>query len=253
MQKACFMNKSLNCAVALVSAALAATSAHAADRILGIDVSSGQGSINWADVYANGVTFAYIHAVTGAGSVDPDFTNNILNAKAAGLQAGAYQFSDLYADTPAEEANYFWKHAGAYIKGDGKSISPAIAFEVFDGYDGASSYTAWFNDWSVDIKAKTSDFMHPVIYVDACSGACDLTTGIGLAAWVASYNGQDPYTGSPWSDCDACNAWDPNGTGGWSFWQFSDTGAIEGISGDVDFDIFNGDLAQLKSGFGVGD
>jgi Glycosyl hydrolases family 25 len=247
------MNKSLNCAAAVVSAALAATSAYAADRILGVDVSSSQGSINWADVYANGVTFAYIHAVTGAGSVDPDFTNNILNAKAAGLQAGAYQVSRLDIDTPSEEATYFWNHAGAYIKFDGKSISPAITFEIFDGYDGASSYTAWFNQWGTDLKAKTASFMHPVIYVNPCSGACLLTTNIGLAAWVGVYNGQDPYTGNPWGSCDACNAWDPDGTGGWSFWQFSDTGAIEGISGAVDLDVFNGDLAQLKSGFGLGD
>jgi lysozyme len=246
------MNKSISYAAALVSAALAATSAKATDRILGIDVSSGQGTINWADVAANGVTFALIHATTGDGSTDPDFTNNIVNGKAAGLQMGAYEISELYANTPAQEANYFWNHAGAYIKADGKSLSPAIDFEIFSGHDGASSYTAWFNDWAADVKAKTSNFMHPAIFVNPCSGACDLTTNITLAAWVGNYNGQDPYTGNPWGLCTACNAWDPNGDGGWTYWQFSDTGAIAGISGSVDLDVYDGSLASLKSSEGVG-
>jgi len=241
------MNKPLNCAAALVSAALAATSAKAADRILGIDVSSGQGTINWTDVAANGVTFAFVHATTGDGYTDPDFTNNIVNGKAAGLQMGAYEFSDLYADTPAQEANYFWNHAGGYIKADGKSISPAIDFEIFSGHDGASSYTAWFNDWAADIKAKTSNYMHPAIYLSACTGACDLTTNITLAPWLANYNGEDPYTGSPWTSCSGCDPWDT-----WVYWQFSDTGAIEGISGDVDLDVYNGNLASLKANEGVG-
>jgi len=244
------MNKSLNCAAALVSAALAATSAKAADRVLGIDVSSGNGSINWTDVAANGVTFAYVHATTGDGYTDPDFTNNIVKGKAAGLQMGAYEFSDLYANTPAQEANYFWNHAGAYIKADGKSIMPAIDFEVFSGHDGTSTYTAWFNDWAADVKAKTTAFLHPVIYVSACAGACDLTTNISLSGWVANYNGEDPYTGNPFNSCAGCDPWGPDG---WSFWQFTDTGAVGGISGDVDLDVYNGDLADLKAYQGVGE
>jgi len=33
-----------------------------------------------------------------------------------------------------------------------------VDFEVFNGHVGTGSYTEWFNDWSADVKAKTSHF-----------------------------------------------------------------------------------------------
>ena len=245
------MNNKLNCAAALVTAALAATSARA-ENILGIDVSSSQGSINWTSVKSDGVDFAYVRATQGTNFEDTYFSTNMTKGKAAGIQMGAYEISEPYADTPAEEANYFWNYAGGYIKADGKSISPAITFTAFEGHEGAPTYTAWFNAWSADVQAKTSASMHPAIYVSACAGACDLTTNITLAGWVANYNGENLYTGNPWLECVSCNPWDPGGSGGWTYWQVSDTGAISGISGDVDLDAYDGTLASLKATEGVG-
>ena|ERR1700722_88313 len=245
------MKKSINCAVAVATAAFTASAARA-ENILGIDVSSGQGTINWTSVHSDGVEFAFVRATQGVVFEDPDFDTNMSNGKSAGVQMGAYDVSEPYANTPAQEANYFWSYAGSYIKADGKSISPAITFTVFEGHDGTGSYTAWFNDWSADIQAKTSASMNPAIYVASCSGACDLTTNITLAGWLANYNGENLYTGSPWSECVSCNPWDPNGNGGWTYWQVSDTGAISGISGDVDLDAYDGTLASLKASEGVG-
>jgi lysozyme len=243
------MNKLSTCAAVLATACVVTTSARATN-ILGIDVSSGDGSINWTDVKAAGVDFAFCRATTGYEySEDSSFTNNMVKGKAAGVQMGAYHFSHLYADTPAQEANYFWNFAGPYIKADGKSISPAIDFEVFSGHDGTSSYTAWFNDWAADVEAKTTNSMAPVIYVSSCGGACDLTSKIKLGGWIANYNGENLYTGNPWSTCTACDPW---GAGVWVYWQVNDTGAISGISGPVDLDAFNGTLALLKSEEGIG-
>ncbi len=243
------MNKLSTCAAVLATACVVTTSVKA-NNILGIDVSSYQGSINWTDVKADGVDFAYCAATASSGAgTDSSFTNNMVKGKAAGIQMGAYQFGRPYAETPAQAATAFWNIAGPYIKADGKSISPAIDFEVFSGYDGASSYTAWFNDWSADVKAKTSNSMAPVIYVSACAGACYLTTNITLGGWIANYNGENIYTGTPWSSCTACDPWGP---GVWVYWQASDTGSISGISGAVDLDAFHGTLADLKSEEGVG-
>ena len=63
--------------------------------------------------------------------------------------------------------------ARASIRWSTSKCSPAI--------DGASSYTAWFNAWSTDVKAKTTHFMHPVIYASICAGMCDLTTACTLS------------------------------------------------------------------------
>ncbi len=242
------MTKPFNCTLALLAASLAVPDVRAAS-ILGVDVSSGSGTINWTAVAGDGVAFAYAHATTGVGGQDPDFVANMTHGKAAGVQMGASEFAEPQFDTPASEANYFWNFAGPYIKADGKSISPVIDFEIFSGHVGASTYTQWFNMWSADVKAKTSASMHPAIYVAACAGACDLTTNITLAAFVANYSGT---LQNPWGNCTACNAWDPNGSGNWTFWQSTDTGKISGISGNVDLDLYNGTLSSLKSTEGVG-
>jgi lysozyme len=226
-----------------------------AQRPLGIDVSEYQGSINWSSVYSDGVRFAFAKATEGYDYYqDPDFKANMANGKAAGVLMGAYHFSHPYANTPAQEAGYFWSFASAYIKADGKSIMPMIDFEVFDGVYGGLSYTTFFNDWSADIIADghaASVTLRPVIYCSAGTGACDLTTSISLGGFIANYNGENLYSGNPWSCCTGCNAWDPGTTGNWTYWQVSDSGSITGISGDVDLDTYPDTLADLKSWQGV--
>ncbi len=225
-----------------------------ANNILGIDVSAYQGSsINWSSVKADGVVFAFARATTGYNySEDSTYPGNMSRGKAAGVYMGAYEFSHLYANTPSQEATYFWNYAGGYIKADNKSLDPMVDFEVFSGHDGASSYTAWFNAWSTDVKGKTSSFMHPVIYASICAGMCDLTTSCTLSQWAASYNGENLYTGNPWNTCKSCNYVDPNTSSGWTYWQVSDTGRISGISGNVDLDAYPLSAADLIAYQGVG-
>src|SRR5580693_7192217 len=208
----------------------------------------GAGSIGWSSVKSDGVVFAFSRATTGYDySEDSTYPGNMSRRKAAVVYMGAYHFSHLYANTPASEATYFWNYAGGYIKADNKTLDPMVDFEVFSGHDGASSYTAWFNAWSTDVKGKTSSFMHPVLYASICSGMCDLTTSCNLSQWAASYNGENLFTGNPWNTCKSCNYVDPNTSSGWTYWQVSDTGAISGISGNVDLDAYPDSLADLKS------
>jgi lysozyme len=248
--------KKLSTVTAMLATACLATPYVNANSILGIDVSVYQGTLsqaNWNSIHGDGVSFAFSRAVTGYNySQDATFPNNMIRGKAAGLQMGAYQFSHLYANTPAQEATYFWNYAGSKIIADGKSLDPMVDFEVFSGHDGASSYTAWFNAWSADVKAKTSAFMHPVLYASAGNGMCDLTTACTLSAWVANYNGGNLYTGNPWTCCTSCNYVDPGTHNDWTYWQVSDTGRITGISGNVDLDAYPLSLADLKAFQGVG-
>lgn len=236
------MKKLSTCAAVLTTACLA-TAPAGANNILGIDVSSSQGSIDWTEVKASGVKFAYC-----ATSADSTFTNNMVNGKAAGIQMGAAYFGNPSLETPAQAANYFWNVAAPFVQADGKSISPAITFEVFMGFEGASSYTDWFNQWSADVKAKTSYIMKPVIYVKTYPDACYLSTSIMLGGWLKNHNGENLYTGNPWSGNTSCEVWGP---GVWTFWQVTDTGTIGGITGNVDLNAFNGTLAKLISEEGV--
>ena len=61
----------------------------------GIDVSAWQGKIDFQKVKQSGIDFVIIRAGYGkvASQKDPYFETNYKNAKAAGLQVGAYWYS----------------------------------------------------------------------------------------------------------------------------------------------------------------
>jgi GH25 family lysozyme M1 (1,4-beta-N-acetylmuramidase) len=208
--------------------------------LLGIDVSSIQGGINWASVRGCGVQWAFAKASEGVSYKDPNFARNMSGGKAAGMPMGAYHFAHAEANCPSAEANYFWSVAGSQIIPDGKSLFPAIDFEIFSGHACAASYTAWVNAWATAVKAKTSHFLHPVLAVSPCGGACNFTTGTSLELWGLG-------NGNPWSTCACCNYIDPCATDGWTYWLVNANGAICGISGAVDLDEYNGTLASLIS------
>ena len=220
----------------MATAALGLTLAGAPGRIhannlFGIDVSNNNGSVNWSSVHANGAQFAFAKATEGNYFQDSFFPGNMNNGKNAGLKMGAYHFARPDLNCVSTEANYYWNYAGGHILADGKTIFPAIDFEVFNGHSCQPSYTDWFNTWSSDVQAKTSHFMHPILYASACSGMCDVTSACTLEAWVANYNGENLYTGGPWNICTSCNFKQPGGTY-WVWWQVTSTGSIGGVSGN---------------------
>lgn len=73
--------------------------------ILGIDISKWQGHVDFNAVKASGVKFVLIRAGYGrsVSQVDHYFAEHYAQAKAAGLQVGAYWYS--YAVSPADAAN----------------------------------------------------------------------------------------------------------------------------------------------------
>jgi lysozyme len=216
--------------------------------LLGIDVSSYQGYVTWTSVYGDGVRFAFAKATEGTSWSDADFAGNISRGKGAGVQMGAYHFCHPEANCVSPESNHFWAKAGGTIVADGKSIFPMLDLEVFGGHSCQSSYTDWANTWGSYVDGKTSLSLRPVIYISACN-ACYLNSGINLGAAIACYNGQNLYTGNPWSTCTSCNVW--GGSNAWTYWQVSSSGRVGGISGNVDLDAYNGTLAELKSWQGI--
>lgn len=214
----------------------------------GIAVSCGT-TVNWSNVKAAGVDFAFAKATEGNTYEDACYVNNMKNGKAAGILMAAYDFARPDLITASTEATYFWNFAGGQILADSKTLNPMIDFEEFSGHVGSSTYTAWFNSWSSKIIADghaAGVSMKPVIYCSAGAGACDLTTAITLGAYIGSYNSEPPQTGNPWSCCQSCNAWDPGTPNKWSYWDTGSTINITGL-GAVDVSVYNGTLTTLKS------
>jgi lysozyme len=198
-------------------------------KTYGIDVSYWQGNIDWAKVKAAGKQFALIRVSDGTGFRDPRFEEYWRGAKAAGLTVGAYQFFRPGQDATAQANLMADKLAAVGFKaGD---IPPVIDVEVTDGASDAN-IAARVNTWLKRVQARTGRL--PSLYTSP-----GFWSGLGNPApsplpylWVAHWGASCPTLPPAW--------------GRLRFHQYSATGSVSGISGNVDLDYYNGSLAELR-------
>ncbi len=190
----------------------------------GVDVSSYQSTIDWNSVAASGIQFAYARVSDGTTS-DTMFDMNYAGIKAAGLARGAYQ-SFRPSEDPNAQAALLLPKVGP---GD---LPPALVVDVTDGQSPASIATN-IQTWVATVQNATG--RPPVIYTSAAFWNSTVSSSAfgGDPLWVANWGVGCPNV--------------PTGWNGWTFWQFSDSGSVPGISGPVDRDEFNGSLADLNN------
>ncbi|MEM6332890.1 MAG: MprA protease, GlyGly-CTERM protein-sorting domain-containing form [Planctomycetota bacterium] len=206
-------------AVALAGPAVAQRGASASE---GIDVSHWQGTINWTAVANDGIDYAFIKATEGVGFTDSRFASNAAGAEAAGLYVAPYHFArpGLNANDAVNEANYFLQVAGG-VMGDGY-LPPVLDLEVDDGPMSPAQLTAWALDFSDTIEAAIG--IKPLLYTGSSFASTQLTSAITeLPLWIANWGVSSPNT-SHWDEYD--------------FWQYTATGSVAGISGNVDRNVF---------------
>jgi GH25 family lysozyme M1 (1,4-beta-N-acetylmuramidase) len=216
-----------------------------AQRPLGIDVSSYQGSINWSSVKSSGRTFAWAKATEGTGYIDAYFTANEANAKAAGVYIGAYHFAhpELHTGTAGAdtEAAYFWNEAKNYLKGGGVYLVPMLDFET--SYGSGSSMSAWINEWCQDIKnyaaANNAAVCNPVVYTTGSIASSLSSPAINWPLFIADPTCGNPQTTSPGV---SIGPWPF-----WTFWQYCWTASVPGVSGNCDVDVLNGSSTTLQA------
>ncbi len=203
----------------------------------GIDVSSYQGTINWSQVAGSGIKFGYTKATEALSYQDAYFHANWSGMKANGIARGAYHFFHPNL-SGKQQADYYLAFVGTFSAGD---LPPMLDWEISSG---ASASTAAANAQAFidEIRAKTG--LTTVIYTSPgiWSGFGITTSFSAEPLWVAHYLF---CTGA------GCCPTMPSGWTKWVAWQWSDKGAVPGISGNVDLDLFNGDLTALTN-FGGG-
>ena len=206
-----------------------ATICPGSNKVYGIDVSYYQGTINWAAVKAAGKQFAIIRVSDGTGFLDPKFATNWKNAKAAGLTVGAYQFFRPSQDATAQ-ADLMVSQLNAVGFGAG-DIPPVIDVEVTSGVSSAN-IAARVNTWLQRVKSRTGRL--PALYTSPgfWSGLGNPTPSPLPYIWAAHWGVSCPSVPPAW--------------GRLRFWQYSSTGSVSGISGNVDLDVYNGTLAELR-------
>ena len=248
------MRRSLAPLAALIAAfALVVAPSASAARLEGIDVSRFQGSIDWAAVALSGKSFAYVQASRGRSKdctvkpqrCGPDelYGTNYADARAAGMAVGAYHRAfaggrgkrGVIADAHAE-AGVFVTSVGHLRRGD---LLPALDVETPFGGLSPAKLRLWVNTWVRRVRSRLG--ATPVIYTNATSWAAlgDTTSfaRAGHPLWVANWGVRRP----------SVPADDWAGTS-WSVWQYSSSGSVDGIDGNVDLDRIRGGLGPLTFG-----
>lgn len=196
--------------------------------IRGVDVSHHQGEIDWPQVAAAGVRFAYIKASEGGDFRDRRFQENWARAKAAGVPRGAYHFFTFCRPGAEQAANFI-----AAVPADPDALPPAIDFEFVGNCSKrppAEEVRAELRAFSEAVRARYGK--DPLLYVTRTAyarylwGAAD-----GHRIWL-----RDVY-------------WKPGSFDGrpWTLWQFDDDARLPGIKGPVDLDAFAGGEAEFAA------
>jgi GH25 family lysozyme M1 (1,4-beta-N-acetylmuramidase) len=228
---------------------LAGADAKIPGAIQGIDVSSHQedqaGGIDWPDVVKAGIQFAAIKATEGDYYQNPYALTDLAAARAAGLSVVAYAFANPNGGGASASPVVQADDIVNYLKSGPAGVPPIMLDIEYDPYpDGTNTcygltqkaMGAWVTDFAAQVKARTG---HPVI-VYTTQGWWHTCVGTHAALgsspmWVAAYStssspGTLPYG---WS------------AGDWTYWQYSASGKVAGIDGDVDLDQLNPKLLTL--------
>ena len=193
----------------------------------GIDVSYYQETIDWPRVRRAGIQFAFIRLSDGAQLRDAKFATNWAEARRAGIVRGAYQFFRPDQSVVAQADLMI----AALQNGDPDDLPPAIDIEV-DGGLAPTVVAARAQQWIERVRDKLG--VEPIVYTGS-----DLWRGGGAEPlgpqplWIAHYTQICPTLPAPWTH--------------WRFWQHTDRGAVPGIEGPVDLDLFAGELGELQA------
>ena len=179
----------------------------------GIDVSRWQGDINWGQVAADDVSFVML-GTRSKGAVDPYFHRNIQQASAAGVQVGVYIYSlAMTPEMAVEEANFVLNLIHDY------PVSYPVAFDMEDSTQGTLSKDELAAIANAFCGRISEAGYYPVIYANDnwLANKLDMSK-MNYPVWVARYSAKPAYQNPV-------------------MWQATSTGAVNGISGNVDIDF----------------
>lgn len=193
----------------------------------GIDVSAHQGAIDWDKVSADEIDFAIVRAAYRgytAGSLNRDsmFDVNIHDAARAGLDVGVYIFSQaISVEEAIEEADYLLDIIAPY------QITGPVVFdwEVI-GTKNARTYGLDTETLCAAANAFCRRIAQagytPMVYFNPYCGYVkyDLSEIMDYDFWFAQYKAQPDFYYN------------------FQMWQYTSSGKVDGITGNVDLDVW---------------
>ena len=205
--------------------------------IHGIDVSKYQGDIDWAQVKASGVKFAYIKATEGGDHIDAKFQQNWNGAKAVGLPRGAYHF--VYWCRPWHEE---MRHFIQTVPKEPDALPPVLDVEATPESKKCKRRLERgpvLTEMREMLRAMERHYgKKPVIYstVDFYEAILSPNELEEYPIWIRSTK-HSPHV--------------RYGSRNWHFWQYQSDAQIPGIVGNVDRNAFRGDHKQWLAFIGA--
>lgn len=196
-----------------------------------IDVSGWQGDIDWAKAKADGVEGVIIRLGYGEGNnADKKAQRNISECKRLGIPFGIYWYS--YADTPS-----IAKEEGTDVVAKLKQfgVNPSdLAYPVYydlekwtwEGHQPPTDpnvYNNIVNNWYSALQSAGYKNLGVYSYTSYLQGPLKHADIYAKTTWVAQYGARMGFDSFP-----------TNSRG----WQYTSTGKVDGISGNVDMNAF---------------
>jgi len=200
------------------------------EKILGIDVSSHQGIINWAEVKKARIEFCFIKATEGGDFIDKKFKENLIQARNNKILVGAYHYYRVKKSNDLQFKNFT-----SVVSKEAIDLPPVIDVEYFSNN---SLHEKTNRDKFIsNLKEFQSMLeMHygkkPIIYTDIKFYNELIKGNIDNPLWLSDLHTKN------------LNYLDSTQ---WLFWQYNIVGKIKGIDSTVDLNMFNGNLEKLKN------
>ena len=196
--------------------------------IRGIDVSHHQGRIDWdelsqAHIGEEPISFVFVKATEGVSVYDQNFRDNFENARECGFVCGAYHY--FSPRTPARQQAAWYL---AHVKLHDGDLPPVLDIEEA-GDLGVQQVRQAAREWLTEVQKRYA--ATPIIYTYYKFKQKYLNTKEFdmYPYWIAHYYVRKIEYKGPWK-----------------FWQHTDCGRLPGIKGEVDLNVYNGSMYDLR-------
>lgn len=190
-----------------------------------IDVSEWQKSIDWSKVVNAGLALAIIRVQHGSAHEDLTYKVNIPAAINAGANYAVYAyFAATSTSDAAVEANDFYNRAKAVIGAGRQPRFWAIDVETVEMGGNVGAMRAGVEAYMDKLNALGVPDSQIVLYIaNHLYSQFNLNVGRAGAIWIPSYGANDGTVGGSTKP-----------THPYDLWQYTSTGSVPGISGNVD-------------------
>ncbi|MEM6590130.1 MAG: GH25 family lysozyme [Pseudomonadota bacterium] len=194
----------------------------------GVDVARFQGDVSWRLLRGAGIRFAFIKATEGGDLLDPKFKENWRAAGRAGIARGAYHFFYFCTDARTQ-ARWFIKNVPR-VKG---ALPPVLDMEW-----NPFSPTCTKRPPPATVRKEMRRFLklverrygqRPIIYTTPDFYERNKLGQMNEEFWLRAV-AEVPERVYPGQS--------------WRFWQYSSTGRLPGVAGNIDLNAFGGSEAD---------